>query len=179
MCRSRRAFDERAVELLRAQTLPSICPQCSFVFHYPENASWGEGFCVIYKHSKVCLADKRGDTNPPSKGRARTHKCNIHSLLDHEALLPPIQRKREQVQPAKRPSRRYKKNVMDKWARKRLIEEDTWATNATPKSVDCKGCGKTIKLDKRSDYYPGLWIKHRSKCAVIRNVDCVRNENMV
>ncbi|KAG1734179.1 hypothetical protein EDB19DRAFT_1728686 [Suillus lakei] len=33
-----------------------------------------------------------------------------------------------------------------------------------PISVWCRGCHQAIRLDKRSRYYPGLWVKHQGKC---------------
>ena len=64
-----------------------------------------------------------------------------------------------------------KKNMMDKNERKALIENDIWAGKVTAISVGCRGCGKTVSLDKRSVYYPGLWIKHRRKCPEIRRFE--------
>ena len=64
-----------------------------------------------------------------------------------------------------------KRNMMDETERKALIESDSWAGQVTAISVECKGCGKTVSLDKRSMYYPGLWIKHRSKCPGIRRLE--------
>lgn len=61
--------------------------------------------------------------------------------------------------------------MMDETERKALIESDVWAGEVTAISVECKGCGKTVSLDKRSMYYPGLWIKHRSKCPAIRRLE--------
>lgn len=48
--------------------------------------------------------------------------------------------------------------------RKKELEEDEYAENVTATSVTCIGCRKPISLDKRSRYYPGLWIKHKNKC---------------
>ena len=69
-----------------------------------------------------------------------------------------------------------KRNMMDETERKALIESDDWAGEVTAISVECKGCGKTVSLDKRSMYYPGLWIKHRSKCPAIRRFENAREK---
>lgn len=61
--------------------------------------------------------------------------------------------------------------MMDETERKAFIESDVWAGDVTAVSVECKGCGKTVSLDKRSMYYPGLWIKHRSKCPGIKHLE--------
>jgi hypothetical protein len=70
-----------------------------------------------------------------------------------------------------RSRRSGKKNIMDEKTRKVLIENDFWAGEVTAISVGCRGCGKTVSLDKRSMYYPGLSIKHRGKCSVIRRLE--------
>ncbi|KAG7090284.1 hypothetical protein E1B28_011882 [Marasmius oreades] len=50
--------------------------------------------------------------------------------------------------------------------RRAKLENDPWSDKArlTPKSVFCLGCKREIKLDRRNDYYPGLWLKHRGLC---------------
>lgn len=48
--------------------------------------------------------------------------------------------------------------------RKKELEEDEYAEHVTAISVVCVGCRKQISLDKRSRYYPGLWVKHKNKC---------------
>ncbi|KAG1883438.1 hypothetical protein F4604DRAFT_1617903 [Suillus subluteus] len=47
--------------------------------------------------------------------------------------------------------------------RKQELENDEYTEDVQPTSVRCCGCQKAISLDKRSRYYPGLWVKHRSK----------------
>ncbi|KAF9457615.1 hypothetical protein BDZ94DRAFT_1272695 [Collybia nuda] len=108
-----------------------------------------------------------------------TDRGNYSPCTELEEASPLRKRKRSGSQSAVGPSRIRKKNVMDKGTRRQLIERDAWANNATPKSVECKGCGRTIKLDKRSDYYPGLWHKHRNKCPAIRRVENSRIKQKV
>ncbi|KAG1750716.1 hypothetical protein EDB19DRAFT_1676582 [Suillus lakei] len=48
--------------------------------------------------------------------------------------------------------------------RKEKLENDQYTEDVQPTSVRCRGCQKTIRLDRRSRYYPGLWDKHRGKC---------------
>jgi hypothetical protein len=69
--------------------------------------------------------------------------------------------------PPKRKSQRrtYVRNPLQ---RKEILENDVWAKNVTKTSVDCRGCGKTLALDGRRDYYLGLWEKHRDRCPAIR-----------
>ncbi|KAI5980803.1 hypothetical protein EDD15DRAFT_2381210 [Pisolithus albus] len=54
--------------------------------------------------------------------------------------------------------------------RKRELEEDEFTADVTVTSVTCVGCGKQISLDKRSRYYPGLWVKHRNKCPDVEKI---------
>jgi hypothetical protein len=61
--------------------------------------------------------------------------------------------------------------MMNEMERKALLERDAWAGEVTEISVECKGCKRTISLDKRFTYYPGLWIKHRQNCSAIRRLE--------
>ena len=53
--------------------------------------------------------------------------------------------------------------------RRVLLEEDPWTVTDTldPKHVQCAACGHTITLDRRRQYYPGLWLKHKARCGGI------------
>lgn len=77
---------------------------------------------------------------------------------------PPAHRQQDFVIHKVRQPTTRKKNMMDESARRRLLELDEWALKVRPTSVVCKACRRVISLDKRSRYYPGLWIKHREKC---------------
>ncbi|KNZ79469.1 hypothetical protein J132_09620 [Termitomyces sp. J132] len=72
---------------------------------------------------------------------------------------------------------------MDPLARKAILSNDKWTVNVEAYRVDCKGCGKTIKLDVRyGEYYRSNWSKHRNSCKVIletmkREVETTRTEN--
>lgn len=57
--------------------------------------------------------------------------------------------------------RKYETDMME---RKAILEADPFGREVTPKTIVCNGCDKRIQLDRRSDYYPGLWVKHRDKC---------------
>ncbi|KAH0578201.1 hypothetical protein H2248_004076 [Termitomyces sp. 'cryptogamus'] len=57
---------------------------------------------------------------------------------------------------------------MDPLAQKAILSNGRWAVNVEAYHVDCKGCGKTIKLDVRyGEYYRSNWTKHRNSCKVI------------
>ncbi|KAK1233742.1 hypothetical protein PQX77_003089 [Marasmius sp. AFHP31] len=62
---------------------------------------------------------------------------------------------------------RKRKDTFDREEqRKAKLENDPWSDRArlTSKSVFCLGCHRFIRLDRRNDYYPGLWLKHRALC---------------
>ncbi|KAL0581643.1 hypothetical protein V5O48_000344 [Marasmius crinis-equi] len=62
---------------------------------------------------------------------------------------------------------RKRKDTFDREEqRKEKLENDPWSDKSrlTPKSVFCLGCHRHIRLDRRNDYYPGLWLKHRGLC---------------
>lgn len=69
-----------------------------------------------------------------------------------------------------------RKNMMTEKERKDFLENDDWTGGVTEVTVECKGCSKTISLDKRFTYYPGLWIKHRRHCSVIRRFGATEAE---
>ncbi|THV03710.1 hypothetical protein K435DRAFT_851656 [Dendrothele bispora CBS 962.96] len=56
--------------------------------------------------------------------------------------------------------------------RKAALEADPWIASFTKTSVRCRGCGKTLQMEKRGNrfYYPSNWIKHRDQigCKEIR-----------
>ncbi|KAF9268720.1 hypothetical protein L218DRAFT_1073175 [Marasmius fiardii PR-910] len=62
--------------------------------------------------------------------------------------------------------------------RRELLENDPWSDRSqlTPHSVVCRGCGRTLALDKNPTrkYYPGHWKHHRSRCTAIQ----IRKETM-
>ncbi|KAJ7473584.1 hypothetical protein B0H11DRAFT_2282469 [Mycena galericulata] len=71
--------------------------------------------------------------------------------------------------PAPQPKRKPKKTARTEAQRKSDLENDPWILSYDVNEVECGGCGKSIKLDARSRYYPGLWLKHRLRCATIKN----------
>lgn len=199
MRRSRRTLKELVLELSQAPGRPNICAQCNYVFNYPKDAPWSEAFQIVCEHWKMCLTK--------IKSGCRIYNCDLMLTLfmtcsgevtasrgeevtnvdsgspsptvASEDTPPPAKRTRTTSQSSAGPSRKRKKNVMDKGSRRQLIESDPWARNTTSKSVECKGCGRTIKLDKRSDYYPGLWHKHRNKCPAIHRLESAEKRSKV
>lgn len=55
--------------------------------------------------------------------------------------------------------------------RKAALRNHEWiaAKNFGPRSVQCIGCSKQIRLDRRQLYYPAMWHKHVFRCKTIRD----------
>ncbi|KAF9460082.1 hypothetical protein BDZ94DRAFT_1266825 [Collybia nuda] len=104
------------------------------------------------------MPDSRGGSESPAE-------LSSASSSDSESREP--ENKNPSTTKGKAKRRKY---VRDPIQRKKILEEDIWATNVTVTSVDCKGCGKTLALDGRRQYYLGLWEKHRVKCPGIRRL---------
>ncbi|KAJ6557209.1 hypothetical protein DFH09DRAFT_540128 [Mycena vulgaris] len=67
---------------------------------------------------------------------------------------------------------RKKKSAHTEAQRKAMLEADPWTLKVEFTKLVCRGCGRTIRLDGRSRYYPGLWWKHRGHCERVRS-ECV------
>ncbi|KAK7450637.1 hypothetical protein VKT23_012947 [Stygiomarasmius scandens] len=54
---------------------------------------------------------------------------------------------------------------LEQWHRKAAFEADPWVATFTKTSVRCRGCGRTLQMEKRGNrvYYPSNWIKHRDQ----------------
>ncbi|KAJ7204156.1 hypothetical protein GGX14DRAFT_647686 [Mycena pura] len=66
------------------------------------------------------------------------------------------------------PAPRKKKSARTEAERIALLAADAWALRFDAATVVCRGCARAIALDRRSRYYPGLWLKHRARCAGVR-----------
>ncbi|KAJ7624330.1 hypothetical protein DFH06DRAFT_1446058 [Mycena polygramma] len=97
---------------------------------------------------KQAATNRRG-TQPQAQRRAVAKAVKRTSPPLSLPLLPPIKQK--------------KKSAHTKAQRRAILEADYWADSVTPHSVVCRGCEKTIQMDARNEYYPGLWLKHRDK----------------
>ncbi|KAG7094424.1 hypothetical protein E1B28_008024 [Marasmius oreades] len=75
--------------------------------------------------------------------------------------------RRNEIPKLSRTKTRKRRDTFDREEqRKAKLVNDPWSDKSrlTPKSVFCLGCMRNIKLDRRNDYYPGLWLKHRGLC---------------
>ncbi|KAG2749538.1 hypothetical protein P692DRAFT_20832840 [Suillus brevipes Sb2] len=144
---------------------------CQTVFVYAVGTNWPTVNRVISDHSLVCKGGFYTFHSPP---RADTHDPQ------HAPSPPPPAPESLGVKNSNRNNevsagackRRRKEDK-----RKKELEEDEYTEDVQPKSVKCRGCQKTIRLDKRSRYYPGLWVKHRGKCPGIRKIEGDKKTN--
>lgn len=153
------------------------CGRCFAVIEYDQGAEWSVVNELVNEHWKAC----------PGKLHARTASmmCTPTSPLDTAIALPPPVAPEEGsssnlvAESVSSPSNTWisegcerKRRTLEQ--RKLELEQDEHAKNITTKSVVCGGCYKEISLDKRSKYYPGLWLKHRGKCPSIEKLEVSR-----
>ncbi|KAF8553013.1 hypothetical protein OG21DRAFT_1311714 [Imleria badia] len=156
----------------RLQHLP--CGKCCAVIEYEQGTEWGVVNELVNEHWKACprkphasLAHMaRTPTSPPDTAiplpppTAQEQSSSSNSAA--ESVGSPII-------PWTSTGCERKRRTLEQ--RKLELEQDEYAENITTKSVVCRGCHKEISLDKRSKYYPGLWLKHRSKCLRIEKFE--------
>jgi len=156
----------------RLQRLP--CGRCYAAIEYDRGAGWNVVSELVNEHWEAC----------PRKPHARlAHMAGTPNYSPHTviALPPPVApEQRSSANPAvesvgspnnPRISSGCERKRRTIEQRKLELEQDEYAKNITTKSVVCGGCRKEISLDKRSKYYPGLWLKHRRKCPSIEKLE--------
>ncbi|KAF8991890.1 hypothetical protein BDQ17DRAFT_1546701 [Cyathus striatus] len=149
------------------------CGSCDYVLRYPLGTPWASIYPMVKEHYRQCPTPHYPNSkvleNTKQRKGAKGGKRRRVKKPSEELLGPKL--KQQSMSASRSPGLRSmsskKKNMMDVNARKKMLEEDVWAGDVTRTSVRCLGCGQIRKLDRRSDYYPGLWLKHRSKCKKI------------
>ncbi|KAG2041123.1 hypothetical protein BDR03DRAFT_947076 [Suillus americanus] len=126
---------------------------CPVVFVYDNGTDWPTINCLIEEHYPVCTGGfyELALSYPPSDTHSTPNAPSPPQLAPESLGSDEI---------IAGPSKRRKK----KGERKEDLENDEYTEDVQPTSVWCRGCQKAISLDKRSRYYPGLWVKHRGKC---------------
>lgn len=148
------------------------CGRCYAVIEYDRGAEWGVVSKLANEHWKACPAK-------PHACQARMARSPT-SPPDPAIVLPPPIALRQRSGPAVEsvgsqsstwtaPGCERRRRTLEQ--RKQELEQDKYAKNVTSTSVVCGGCHKEISLDKRSKYYPGLWLKHRGKCPGIERLE--------
>lgn len=164
------SHDSRPSHLL--QRIP--CGRCYAVIEYDRGTEWGVVNELVNEHWKAC----------PGKPHARPASMTpiTTSPPDTAIMLPPPVASQQWsssdlvAESVGSPNSTWisagcerKRRTLEQ--RKLELEQDEYAKNITTKSVVCGGCHKEISLDKRSKYYPGLWLKHRGKCPSIEKLE--------
>lgn len=155
----------------RLEHLP--CGKCCAVIEYDQGTEWGVVSGLVNEHVKAC--PMKPHASPAHMARTPT------SPPDTEIALPLVAPEQHSSSNSVAESVGSQNNhcISTGCERKRRtleqrkleLEQDEYAENITTKSVICGGCHKEISLDKRSDYYPGLWLKHRRKCPRIEKLE--------
>jgi hypothetical protein len=172
------ASQSNPINKTAALTYTSNCgrPGCTAVFVYSGKTDWPTVNRLIDEHYHVCTGgiQRLAFSCPPSNTYS-TPKMPSPPQLAPESLGSDdsyhnnfiIAGHSKQRKSRQRKNKRNKKEG----ERKEYLENDEYTANVRPRSVKCRGCGKVIRLDKRSRYYPGLWDKHRGKCPAILRLE--------
>ncbi|KAF9489290.1 hypothetical protein BDN71DRAFT_1456296 [Pleurotus eryngii] len=149
------------------------CRRCDYKFHYPEGTPWNVVNDMVNNHWSVCPGSISASM-ARSRHMAAADPRYSGALSVQEGLEGGSSNDENDADTQVRRNR--KKNMMDETERKKKLEEDPWAVEVTPVSVRCGACTRLVSLDKRSRYYPGLWLKHREKCMEIKRLEALENE---
>ncbi|KAG1725382.1 hypothetical protein EDB19DRAFT_1756269 [Suillus lakei] len=138
---------------------------CPVVFVYKVGTDWPTVSRLIKQHSPICT----GGLYELPLGHPPSDTWSAQDVLTPPQLTPvgPGAHNDNCDNKATAPSRQ--RNTEGE--RREGLERDRYTENVRPTSVRCRGCGKDICLDKRSRYYPGLWLKHRGKCPGILRME--------
>lgn len=137
------------------------CGRCKAVIQHDSRAPWG----VVNK-----LVSMHSGTQP--KALDPSTSSIVSSTTPAHDTPQSMPKRNDSQREFSGPTRNTSSATAAGWERKRKteeqrkreLEEDEFTANVTVTRVTCVGCGKQISLDKRSRYYPGLWVKHRNKC---------------
>ncbi|KAG1851570.1 hypothetical protein DFJ58DRAFT_661520 [Suillus subalutaceus] len=139
---------------------------CPAVFVYGNGTDWLAVNRLVDAHYPVCTGRLHGLAllHPPSGIHGSQHVPSPSKLTPESWAIDNNIRDDEVV--ANSSKQRKKEGE-----RKEELENDEYTQDVQPTSVWCRGCQKAISLDKRSRYYPGLWVKHRGKCPGILKME--------
>ncbi|KAG2350530.1 hypothetical protein BDR05DRAFT_954628 [Suillus weaverae] len=162
------ASQHNDIKQTAAQTHTLICGRagCPVVFVYAVGTDWPTVSCLINNHSPVCKGGFYGLAHSPPRSdtHGAQHALSSPQLLPESSDINNGNRNDEVIAGG---SKQRKKE----YQRKQELENDEYTEDVQPTSVRCRGCQKAISLDKRSRYYPALWVKHRGKCLGILKIE--------
>ncbi|KAJ6504552.1 hypothetical protein DFH09DRAFT_288741 [Mycena vulgaris] len=117
---------------------------------------------------------KPSQTRAPYKNDGPAHASTSQKSSSGRSAAPdPPRRKRKRPvppNPVGPDEVHIKKTSHSEAERKAALEKDPWTLVVEPTKVVCRGCKLTVRLDRRSRYYPGLWHKHRDRCEDIKDI---------
>ncbi|KIK39222.1 hypothetical protein CY34DRAFT_14512 [Suillus luteus UH-Slu-Lm8-n1] len=146
----------------QAHTMNCVRAGCPVVVVHGVGTDWSTVSCLINDRTLVCKSKLRGPANPPPRSSA--HSAQI-------AMRPPRLTPASCGAQSGKATTGHRKKYKKEPQRKQELEDDEYAEDIKPKSVKCRGCQHTIKLDDRSMYYPELWIRHRKRCQAIHKME--------
>ncbi|KAG2032094.1 hypothetical protein BDR03DRAFT_970907 [Suillus americanus] len=142
-----------------AQTHTLNCgrSRCQVVFIYAAGTDWPTVNRLLKDHSLVCKGGLYLHTNSPPRSDTNDpqYALNPPQPIPESSGVNNGNRDDEVVAGGRKRRKEGK--------RKQELENDEYTEDVQPTSVRCRGCQKAISLDKRSRYYPGLWVKHSGK----------------
>jgi hypothetical protein len=147
----------------QARTLRCGRAGCSDVVIYNVGTDWRTDGCPVSDHSVVCKGVLYGLANAPRRSDAHSAQYALRPLAPASWGVHGGNRRKVIAGHSKQRKKEHQ--------RKKELDDDEYTEDVKPTSVKCRGCQRTLKLDKRSRYYPGLWLKHRGKCPRILKIE--------
>lgn len=150
------------------QTYTHKCGRCRTVLEYDTHADWPTISLLVNEHYLACPVklDFRGPAPPHPPSEPDDTQDALSPLHDSNENMGATDGRHDEPFIAG-----FNKQRKSEAQRKRELEDDEYTYSVRPASVRCRGCNREISLDKRSRYYPGLWTKHRGKCARIQKIE--------
>ncbi|KAI5987124.1 hypothetical protein EDD15DRAFT_1511764 [Pisolithus albus] len=162
------------------------CGRCKAVIQHDSRAPWSVVSRLVAMHWEACpgsphvLLTKLPPLTlgiQPTPPRPTTPPIALSAAPAHNTTQS-VSKRNDSQRDFSGPTRNPSSTTAAGWERKRKteeqrkreLEEDEFTADVTVTSVTCVGCGKQISLDKRSRYYPGLWVKHRNKCPDVEKI---------
>ncbi|KAG2035280.1 hypothetical protein BDR03DRAFT_963143, partial [Suillus americanus] len=167
------ASQPNTIKQTAAQTHTLNCGRagCPVVIVYDVGTDWPTVNCLVNNHSLVCKGGLYVLANSPPRSDSHDPQYALSppQLIPESSDIDDDKRNDEVVAGGR------KRRKEDQ--RKQELENDEYTEDVQPTSVRCRGCQKAISLDKRSRYYPGLWVKHKGKCRGIHKLE-VRDKEL-
>ncbi|KAJ7204154.1 hypothetical protein GGX14DRAFT_569749 [Mycena pura] len=133
-------------------------------------ATWAQapgGTAAHWHVACQCVPDTQAQAAESPGGSARASSQDDPATAAASGIIITAPRRPASSESAS-PAPRKKKSARTEAERIALLAADPWALRFDAATVVCRGCARAIRLDRRSRYYPGLWLKHRARCAGVK-----------